>query len=32
MLKDEIDNAKRAVNTDTVQITIGEVNNMHTSK
>jgi Protein of unknown function DUF262 len=32
MLKDEIDLAKRAVNTDTVQITIGEVNNMYTSK
>lgn len=32
MLKEEIDDAKRAVNTDTVQITIGEVNNMYTSK
>ncbi|WP_041927128.1 DUF262 domain-containing protein [Methylocystis sp. SC2] len=31
MLKDEIDAAKRAVNTDTVQITIGEVSNMYTS-
>lgn len=32
MLKEEIDEAKRAVNTDTVQITIGEVSNMYTSK
>ena len=32
MLKDEIDEAKRSVNTDTVQITIGEVSNMYTSK
>lgn len=32
MLKEEIDDAKRAVNTDTVQITIGEVSNMYTSK
>lgn len=32
MLKDEIDAAKRSVNTDTVQITIGEVSNMYTSK
>jgi hypothetical protein len=32
MLKDEIDDAKRAVNTDTVQITIGEVSNMYTSQ
>ena len=31
MLKEEIDNAKRLVNTDTVQITIGEVSNMYTS-
>jgi hypothetical protein len=31
MLKDEIDDAKRTVNTDTVQITIGEVANMYTS-
>jgi hypothetical protein len=31
MLKDEIDTAKRAVNTDTVQITIGEVANMYGS-
>lgn len=29
MLKDEIDAAKRTVNTDTVQITIGEVSNMY---
>lgn len=32
MLKEEIDDAKRAVNTDAVQITIGEVSNMYTSK
>jgi hypothetical protein len=32
MLKEEIDAAKRAVNTDTVQMTIGEVNNMYASK
>ncbi|WP_346897643.1 DUF262 domain-containing protein [uncultured Roseibium sp.] len=32
MLKDEIEEAKRSVNTDTVQITIGEVSNMYTSK
>ena len=32
MLKDEIDEAKRSVSTDTVQITIGEVSNMYTSK
>ena len=32
MLKDELDEAKRSVNTDTVQITIGEVSNMYTSK
>ncbi|GEC17140.1 DUF262 domain-containing protein [Nitrobacter winogradskyi] len=32
MLKEEIDEAKRAVNTDTVQMTIGEVSNMYTSK
>ena len=31
MLKQEIDDAKRAVNTDTVQVTIGEVGNMYTS-
>jgi Protein of unknown function DUF262 len=31
MLKDEIDEAKRTVTTDTVQITIGEVANMYTS-
>lgn len=31
MLKDEIEDAKRTVNTDTVQITIGEVSNMYTS-
>lgn len=31
MLKDEIDTAKRAVNTDTVQITLGEVANMYAS-
>lgn len=31
MLKEEIDDAKRAVITDTVQITIGEVSNMYTS-
>lgn len=31
MLKDEIDEAKRSVNTDTVQITIGEVANMYSS-
>ena len=31
MLKDEIDQAKRTVSTDTVQITIGEVANMYTS-
>jgi hypothetical protein len=29
MLKDEIDEAKRTVTTDTVQITIGEVANMY---
>ena len=29
MLKDEIDEAKRTVSTDTVQITIGEVANMY---
>lgn len=32
MLKEEIDDAKRLVSTDTVQITIGEVSNMYTSK
>jgi hypothetical protein len=32
MLREEIGAAKRAVNTDTVQITIGEVSNMYTSK
>ena len=32
MLKEEIDEAKRAVKTDTVQITIGEINRMYTSK
>lgn len=32
MLKDEIEEAKRSVSTDTVQITIGEVSNMYTSK
>lgn len=32
MLKEEIDEAKRSVNTDTVQITIGEVSNMYSSK
>lgn len=32
MLKEEIDEAKRAVNTDTVQITIGEVSNMYASE
>lgn len=31
MLKDEIDAAKRTVNTDSVQITIGELSNMYTS-
>jgi uncharacterized protein with ParB-like and HNH nuclease domain len=31
MLKDEIEKAKRSVNTDTVQMTIGEVANMYTS-
>jgi hypothetical protein len=31
MLKDEIDDAKRSVATDTVQITVGEVANMYTS-
>jgi uncharacterized protein with ParB-like and HNH nuclease domain len=31
MLKDEIDEAKRTVTTDSVQITIGEVANMYTS-
>jgi hypothetical protein len=31
MLKDEIDEAKRSVNTDTVQITIGEIANMYAS-
>jgi Protein of unknown function DUF262 len=31
MLKDEIDEAKRSVSTETVQITIGEVANMYTS-
>ena len=29
MLKDEIDDAKRSVSTDTVQITIGEISNMY---
>ena len=29
MLKDEIDEAKRSVSTDTVQITIGEISNMY---
>lgn len=32
MLKEEIEEAKRSVSTDTVQITIGEVGNMYTSK
>lgn len=32
LLKDEIEKAKRSVSTDTVQITIGEVSNMYTSK
>lgn len=32
MLKAEIEEAKRAVNTDTVQITIGEVSNMYTAR
>jgi hypothetical protein len=32
MLKEEIDEAKRAVKTDTVQITIGEINRMYTSR
>ncbi|UFW80157.1 DUF262 domain-containing protein [Rhizobium sp. SU303] len=32
MLKEEIEEAKRSVNTDAVQITIGEVSNMYTSK
>jgi len=32
MLKEEIENAKRLVSTDTVQITIGEVGNMYTAK
>ncbi|TRB22913.1 DUF262 domain-containing protein [Rhizobium rhizogenes] len=32
MLKEEIEEAKRSVNTDTVQITIGEVSNMYSSK
>lgn len=31
MLKDEIDEAKPTVSTDSVQITIGEVANMYTS-
>jgi len=31
MLRDEIEKAKRSVNTDTVQMTIGEVANMYTS-
>ena len=31
MLKEEIERAKRAVSTDTVQVTIGEVYNMYTS-
>jgi hypothetical protein len=31
MLRDEIENAKRTVNTDTVSITIGEVQNMYNS-
>jgi hypothetical protein len=31
MLKDEIEEAKRSVNTDTVQITVGEVANMYAS-
>ena len=29
MLKDEIDDAKRSVSTDTVQIKIGEISNMY---
>jgi hypothetical protein len=29
MLKDELDEARRTVSTDTVQITIGEVANMY---
>jgi hypothetical protein len=32
MLKDEIDEAKRAVKTDAVQITIGEISRMYISK
>lgn len=32
MLRQEIDDAKRVVRTDTVQITIGEVSNMYSSK
>lgn len=32
MLKDEIESAKRLVNTDTVQITIGEIASMYSSK
>ena len=32
MLKDEIDDAKRSVSTDTVQITIGEISNMYGAK
>ncbi len=31
MLKNEIEEAKRSVNTDTVQITLGEVANMYAS-
>jgi hypothetical protein len=31
MLKDEIEEAKRTVSTDTVQITIGEIANMYGS-
>ena len=32
MLKNEIEEAKRTVNTDTVQITLGEVANMYSSQ
>lgn len=32
MLKDEIEAAKRSVNTDTVQITVGEIANMYSEK
>lgn len=32
MLREEIDKAKRLVNTDTVQISIGEISSMYTSK